>query len=182
MPNDKELAEAYRLVKEDWPNASGYTDNVPSVMEKRIDELDPPKPEYPDGLYAWVTYTHQLGDGHPYRALAQYDATDGEWVMELANTGVSCAVTGDHVTKVEPLRVLGDDEIAMRRDVFKGATSSQARKYARDLTDCSCCRHPAAAAVFAAYAGGVDNAQRAEPIDHLCAEIPCRHSTEAGDQ
>lgn len=109
----------------------GLEDHADSLRDELI-LIVPPKPTWPDGTIAWVTYTHAIEDGHPYQALAQYDADENEWVMERTHTGAACTVTGDNVTTVEPLRVLGDDEIAVSRGPFT-YTPELARRYAAEL-------------------------------------------------
>lgn len=113
MPTDTEAAAAW-LVLADKADEQGLT-RIAADRRRIAAELDPPKPVHPDGLYAWVTYTHELyTDGNAYyRALAQYDAEQGEWVMERTRTGASCTVVANNVTKVEPLRVIDDQYVAV---------------------------------------------------------------------
>lgn len=60
-------------------------------------------PEHPEGTLAWVT----AGTGHA-RHLACLE--DGKWwVCGKRHTGLS------PIHRVEPLRILGDDEIAIKR-------------------------------------------------------------------
>ena len=126
MTTDKELADAYRLVKVDaWGREGGAS--ARAFATERINKLDPPKSTYPEGTIAWVTYADAIS--RPYQALARYDADENEWVMERTHNRAACTVTGDNVTKVEPLRVLGDDEIAIPRVPFTN-TPKAARHYA----------------------------------------------------
>lgn len=160
MTTDKELADAYRLVKVDaWGREGGAS--ARAFATERINKLDPPKSTYPEGTIAWVTYADAIS--RPYQALARYDADENEWVMERTHNRAACTVTGDNVTKVEPLRVLGDNEIAIPRiDVdYMGPHDTTAKfmreaaNRARDLGHGSCVTE-AVQAVLRAYADALD--------------------------
>lgn len=174
MTTDKEAAAAWRTLAEK-ADEQGLT-RLAIERRKIADTIDPPKPTYADGTIAWVTYTHAIEDGHPYQALAQYDADENEWVMERTPAGADCTVVGDNVTKVEPLRVLGDNEIALP---VVTKVAGQLRDDADQLDASNGYGNPSAA-VLRAYAEAVDDAQRAEAGGHMCADVPCRCSAEAG--
>lgn len=121
MPTEKELADAYRLVEYDAFMRDA--DDIAGYARTRIDRLDPPKPTWADGTYAWVP--GKYGRRHLCRR------SGGKWIDSLALDGsVTTKVSDDNVTgEVEPLRVLGDDEIALpRMDLDTAAL--------RDLADC----------------------------------------------
>lgn len=111
MPTDKELADAYRIVAEDYykhpVSESTGRGSFTSSCRKIADELDPPEPEWPDGTYARVCY----GSGED-TSVSYVKMVGGEWCH--AN-GLSSYELRHEVTKVEPLRVLADDEIAVKR-------------------------------------------------------------------
>lgn len=78
-------------------------------LRRVLDILDPPKPEWPDGTIAWVSGVEPIQS----RCIAvRYH---GAW--RITNQGVGGVVVrrDENVTKVEPLRVLADDQIAVAR-------------------------------------------------------------------
>ena len=95
----------------------GSSDNGDQYCAKQIREALPP--EYPEGTVAWVT------DG-TYRYLA--DFCKGKWraggTVVLHRTPI----------KVEPFRVLADDEIAVKRPEVTGDAMAGAAERLADLT------------------------------------------------
>lgn len=151
MTTEKEIAETYR--KAAYELLLQNFDDAAAHLRKRADALDPPKPVYPDGTVAWVTSV----TGIRYLA-SRYDK---EWHADFANgVGVSVVAFDEAVTKVEPLRVLGDDEIALPRAAFDLAYGSRdaerARAYAEKL---SVDGYSVAPKVFHAYADALDAEQ-----------------------
>ena len=151
MTTNKELADAYRLIADNDFGAKHR-----AYLSDRADELDPPKPAWPDGMYAIVTFEQRFDE----RVLASYAwRFAGEWVT--ADGRRVC--DDDDVTKVEPLRVLGDNEIAIPRiDVdYMGPHDTTAKfmreaaNRARDLGHGSCVTE-AVQAVLRAYADALD--------------------------
>lgn len=114
-----EIAAAHRVLADDEDRRRdnlGLSGPAPMAEwhRKEADELDPPKPTWPDGMYAIVTFEQRFDE----RALASYARRAGdEWVT--ADGRKVC--DDDDVTKVEPLRALGDDEIAVKRVGTSGA-------------------------------------------------------------
>lgn len=114
MTTDKEAAAAYRLLadyrdKKIWECGVDKSQTA-DRYRKIADELDPPKPTWPNYTVAYVT---TQGGG---KALARYDAVDREWECSWSKYNAADAIIfEDDVVKVEPLRVLGDDEIAVKR-------------------------------------------------------------------
>lgn len=144
MTTDKERAAAYRLVAAELPT-DAYWDGP--GLTRRADELDPPKPEYPDGTLAWLA--HPNGD----RLLCEWSTQESNWCIGGKD--------GDSIPSqrcsVEPLRVLADDEIALPRAAFDLAfgprDSARARQYAETAGFQG---FSAAASVFRAYADALD--------------------------
>ena len=137
MPTDKELADAYRLVLAD--NKSIV---LTSVATRRIDELDPPKPNYADGTVAWVT-----------------DRTGYRWISVRSNGDWQSRSDAEHsgyvgIVKVEPLRVLADDEIAIKR-IWQSSTAAEWRAEAKHAQSQDYPTH-AAAGLCNAYADALD--------------------------
>ena len=82
-------------------------------------------PEYPEGTVAWVTEIHSSAP-EERRYLAVH--IDGHWYDGTSQTTIYDA------SQVEPLRVLADDEIAVRRDALKSPAA--VRMLVRHLADC----------------------------------------------
>lgn len=123
MPTDTEAAQAMRVIAA-WHLANNRP-HLANLEDDRADELDPPKPTYPDGTYAAVTCANDF-------VTRSYFArrVNGEWV-----TADGRGLCDDQdVTKVEPLRVLADDEIAVGIMPFT-ETPEKARRYAAELHD-----------------------------------------------
>jgi hypothetical protein len=143
MTTNKELAVAYRKIA--YLYESIGKDAQARVNRNCADELDPPQPEYPDGTAAWVT--NQYGR----RYLCTWHAENREWCIG----GPDGDSAPGKVTKVEPLRVLADDEIAIKCGVSR----------ARDWRD------------------HADHARQACPMAAgLCAEMAAALDAEAGEQ
>jgi len=133
MPTDKELAVAYRLACQ---RLFMYDfDDAVAALKEFADELDPPKPEYPDGTVAWVTSGRFAPSYKPQTHLCQRQA--GDWVSTTTADGSCLAMVDEkHVIKVEPLRVLAEGEIAIDRAAFGVITTpSGARQMALDIED-----------------------------------------------
>lgn len=141
MPTDEELADAYRLILDDYNNWAAD----PLDLAVRIDELDPPKPECAAGTPAYVTF-HDGTTALCTRGLR------GEWWPGGSQLLSSRPFHDSCVTKVEPLRVLGDDEIALPRRAFGGRDAEFARSVARRLRKYS----STAANALRAYADALD--------------------------
>lgn len=126
MATDKEKAEAYRLVAGDFysheQSVRAKAGSFTQYLREIADELDPPKPKYPDGTIAWITC-----GGGAARKLAQFAA--GEW-CDLWTPSGHPVTPGLVPDEVKPLRVLSDDEIALPRSTFAGMTWEQASRMA----------------------------------------------------
>lgn len=109
MTTDKERAEVYRELAAELPTEAYWSR---PMLTRKADELDPPKPQWADGTVAWVT--NQYGR----RYLCTWHAKNREWCIG----GPDGDSAPGKVTKVEPLRVLGDDEIALPREAFERFT------------------------------------------------------------
>jgi hypothetical protein len=82
-------------------------------------------PEYPEGTIAWVTGV----TGH--RTIAWRE--DGRWMTNRDEGALATSYFPDHnVTKVEPLRVLADDEIAVK---MPEGYSTSAMRYGADALE-----------------------------------------------
>lgn len=78
--------------------------------------------EYPDGTIAWVTST----TAHTYLSVRD----GGRWRHGL---GGGVTLLDPSVSRVEPIRVLADDEIAVKRR--QGITAMVWRNFAKDHRD-----------------------------------------------
>lgn len=115
---DQKLSEAASLLAGEVP--AGEKRDWLIELSRRFK----PKPEYADGTIAWVT-TEVPSPGRvtTVRHLAQRN--DGEWRIRPENPSDILPLHEASVTRVEPLRVLGDDEIAVKRPSY-GAASIRA--------------------------------------------------------
>lgn len=140
MITDKELAAGYRRAAKKVREYGWFT--PADQLDDEADELDPPKPEFPDGTVAWV-------DVKPNWHQVMIRA-NGKWRSDPDAGGVY----DDQVTKVEPLRVLANDEIAIKRiDRLDDDGAEDNRNYARHLKGCG---HTVAADLVSAYADACD--------------------------
>ena len=97
----------------------GY--RFPAEIRAKFEAALPP--EYPEGTVAWVTTSHERRDTPDRTILCAF--RDGQW--RIGDTKV--VPVGD-VHKVEPLRVLANDEIAVKR---RGWTASEVNiRYLRE--------------------------------------------------
>jgi len=108
MPTDKDAAEAERIIG-DYYNERNMPKTA-KVHYELADAFDPPKLEWANGTVAWVT------SGGTYKQTHLCERKDGSWVSTLGQDGkVFAFVDEKYVQHVEPLRVLADDEIAIKR-------------------------------------------------------------------
>lgn len=122
MPTDTETAAAWRTLA-DGADEQGLH-RLAIERRKIADTIDPPKPKYPEGTIAWVS-------GIPRRCIAVRH--DGAWRISMDGTGGVVVRHDENVTKVEPLRVLGYDEIAVKRvDAHSGELRDVAGCHAFD--------------------------------------------------
>lgn len=106
MTTDKEKADAYRSIADIYDSIGANV--AANYCRSDADELDPPKPACPDGTIAWVTGTDKMRR----LCLRRKDV----WVARFEPDGlVGSGIYDSSASKVEPLRVLGDDEIPVRR-------------------------------------------------------------------
>lgn len=103
MTTDKAIAEALRQIADIYESI-GYNDSA-RIERQGADFLDPPKPKWADGTIAWVT------DKFGQQYLLCWDAASSMW--RTGGTGGAAILHIDQVTKVEPLRILADDEVAI---------------------------------------------------------------------
>lgn len=101
---DKEKADKLRAAAGILEDLEGFGEYA-EVLKASAEKLDPPRPEWPDGTIAAVTYTNLIGN----ESTGYLARRNGVWCY--ANGLAACR--DDAVTKVEPLRVLADDEIAL---------------------------------------------------------------------
>ena len=113
-----ELTEDEARAFANIPLGDGYPDRVVTPIRDKV--YAALLPEYPEGTVAFIT----VGDrGAQWIAVRR----DGTWRSRMSGD-----VTWDdrEVTKVEPLRVLADDEIAVKR---RGWTASEVNiRYLRE--------------------------------------------------
>ena len=81
-------------------------------------------PEYPAGTVAWVSTK-----AFTLRQLSIFE--DGKW---RTTEGSAISFPAESITKVEPLRVLADDEIAVKRPLVTGDAMAGAAERLADLT------------------------------------------------
>ena len=120
-----ELTEDEARAFADIPLGDGYPDRVVVPIRDKVYAALPP--EYPEGTIAWVT---RANERTRWLAIFSY----GQWHDgEGPNVGEALF----DVTKVEPLRVLADDEIAVKRQfgVFKATPAEDLRRAAKWLRD-----------------------------------------------
>ena len=123
MTTDKERAEVYRELADELP-MDAYWDR--SALTHKADLLDPPKPQWADGTVAWVTNSHQR------TYLCQWCDTEDNWCIG----GPDGDSAPGSVTKVEPLRVLADDEMAVKRfEVDYMGPCDTTAKFMREAAD-----------------------------------------------
>lgn len=104
MPTDKDAAEAWRtLAAYNKERNRGY---LAVTQSQCAVELDPPKPEYPDGLYEFTSAINGFKMYHRREG--------GKWLDIYGEE----TFIGDALPRWAPrrLRVLADDEIAVKRD------------------------------------------------------------------
>lgn len=109
---DQQLSDAAMLLAGEVP--AGKKRDLLIELSRRFK----PEPEYPDGTIAWVDVKpnwHQV-----------MVRSRGKWRSNPDASGVH----DEAVTKVEPLRVLSDDEIPLPRSTFAGMTWEDASKRA----------------------------------------------------
>ena len=78
-------------------------------------------PEYPEGTVTWVTHRTIK----TYRRLAHMH--NGRWTFDHDETGVDHSLAAGDILKVEPLRVLADDEIAVKRVRYLDGSAKEPR-------------------------------------------------------
>lgn len=150
MPTETETAAAMLTLAEHYDEQ-----NMPCVAtlwRRHAAKIDPPKPTYPDGFYRWY-YADGWTNYVTRKAGAWLDGygKPDDQIIPLPST------------KITPLRVLGDDEIALPRiDVdYMGPHDTTAKfmreaaNRAKDLGHGSCVTE-AVQAVLRAYADALD--------------------------
>ena len=115
----------------------------PGWLKERAQAALPP--EWAEGTVAWVT----LGDV-TWRCIAA--RKDGRWITDSRPDGSNPTWLSDvRVTKVEPIRTLADDEIAVKRQECSA-------RYWRHLADQRRGHHPDSATLADAYADALEKA------------------------
>lgn len=118
---DKEKADKLRAAAGILADLEGYAEYA-DVLKASAENLDPPAPTWPDGTIAWITFR----DGQRWLAVCRGKG----WLVGGYDLAVS-----KNIIKVEPLRVLADDEIAVPRHL-----QSEMQRCLDEHQNCALCR------------------------------------------